>query len=123
MVNRFNSAEELRDAFAGYVAADAPEAYVLLRELDYFEQLGALERIDAFDSRLIELLLGRTLVDRWELWRPAVHRAYGPGAYPLFEALARKLTHQLGEPRGGSGGPPAPPADLPRADPPASAPA
>jgi hypothetical protein len=91
MVGRFESAEQLRDAFAGYVAADAPEAYVLYRELDYFEQLAALERQGAFDLTLIELLLGRTLVDRWEMWKPALERAHGAGAYPLFEALAEKL--------------------------------
>src|SRR5438093_964967 len=34
MVGRFKSPEELRGAFAAYVAADAPEAYVLYRELD-----------------------------------------------------------------------------------------
>jgi hypothetical protein len=43
MIRRFKSAEDLREAFTRYVAADAPEACVLLRELDYFEQLGALE--------------------------------------------------------------------------------
>jgi hypothetical protein len=91
LVARFKSADELRDAFAGYVAADAPEAFVLYRELDYFEQLAALETIGAFDLELIKLLLGRTLIDRWELWRPAIHRAYGPGTYPLFEGLANKL--------------------------------
>ena len=42
LVNRFKSAEELCEAFTAYVAADAPEAYVLYRELDYFEQLAAL---------------------------------------------------------------------------------
>ena len=41
-----------------------PEAYVLYRELDYFEQLAALERMVAFDLELTKLLLGRTLVDR-----------------------------------------------------------
>lgn len=91
MVARFKSADELRDAFAAYVAADAPEAYVLYRELDFFEQLAALESIGTFDLDLIKLLLGRTLVERWELWRPALHQAYGPGVYPLFEGLARKL--------------------------------
>ena len=49
MVARFKSAEELRDAFAAYVAANVPEAWVLYRELDYLEQLGALERWGAFD--------------------------------------------------------------------------
>src|SRR5436305_5774959 len=62
LVARFKSADELSDAFAAYVAADAPEAYVLYRELDYFEQLAALERWGAFDLELIKLLLGRTLV-------------------------------------------------------------
>jgi hypothetical protein len=58
MVGRFKKAEELRDAFAGYVAADAPEAYVLYRELDYFEQLAALERQRAFDLELVKAAAG-----------------------------------------------------------------
>ena len=100
MVARFESAEELRDAFAAYVAADAPEAYVLYRELDYFEQLAALERQGGFDLELIKLLLGRTLIERWEMWRPALHQAYGPGVYPLFEGLVRKLRRELDAPAG-----------------------
>lgn len=95
----FGSAEELRDAFAAYVAADAPEAYVLYRELDFFEQLAALESQGAFDLELIKLLLGRTLIERWELWRPALHQAHGAGVYPLFEGLAGKLSAALDEPR------------------------
>ncbi len=91
MIGRFKSAEELRDAYAAYVAADAPEAYVLYRELDYFEQLGALESRGAFDIELVKLLLGRTLIDRWEMWRPALHQAHGPGVYPMFEGLVEKL--------------------------------
>ncbi len=91
MLGRFKSADELRDAFAAYVAADAPEAYVLYRELDYFEQLAALERHGAFDLELIRALLGQTLVERWEMWKPALDEAYGPGVYPLFEGLAEKL--------------------------------
>jgi hypothetical protein len=57
MFGRFSSPEELRDAFVAYVAVDAPEAYVFYRELDFFEQLGALERRGAFDLELIRLLL------------------------------------------------------------------
>ncbi len=95
LVGRFKSAAELRDGFAAYVASDAPEAYVLYRELDYFEQLAALERLGAFDLQLIKLLLGRTLIERWELWSPAVHAAHGPGVYPLFEGLVAKLRREL----------------------------
>jgi hypothetical protein len=95
LVARFKSPEELRDGFAAYVAADAPEAYVLYRELDFFEQLAALEARGAFELELINLMLGRTLVDRWELWRPALHKVHGPGVYPLFERLAAKVRRTL----------------------------
>lgn len=49
LLARFESPHELRDAFAVYVATDAPEAHVLYREPDYFEQLAALECCGAFD--------------------------------------------------------------------------
>jgi len=35
LVARFNSRDELRDGFAAYCAANAPEAFVLYRELDF----------------------------------------------------------------------------------------
>jgi hypothetical protein len=95
LVGRFKSPDELREAFAAYVAADAPEAYVLYRELDYFEQLAALERRGAFDLELIKLLLGRTLIERWEMWRPALHHVHGSSVYPMFEALVEKLRRAL----------------------------
>jgi hypothetical protein len=91
LMAQFKSAEELRDAFAAYAAAGAPEVFVLYRELDFFEQVAALEARGAFDLELIKLMLGRTLVERWELWRPALHQVHGPGVYPLFEGLAAKL--------------------------------
>ena len=64
---------------------------MLYRELDYFEQLAALESRGAFDLELIRLMLGRTLIERWQMWRPALHRAHGADVYPLFEGLAEKL--------------------------------
>ena len=91
MFARYSSPEELREAFVAYVAVDAPEAYVFYRELDFFEQLAALESRGAFDLELIRLLLGRTLVERWEMWRPALGEAHGPDVYPMFEGLAGKL--------------------------------
>ena len=95
MVARFKSADELRDAFAAYVAADAPEAWVLYRELDYFEQLAALEELGAFHSDLIDALLGRRLVDRWELWKPSID-AMGENVYPMFASLVDKLRRRHG---------------------------
>jgi hypothetical protein len=98
IVGRYKSPEELREAFAGYVAADAPETYVLYRELDYFEQLAALESRGALDLELIKLLLGPTLIERWEMWRPAIHQTHGPGVYPMFEGLVAKLRRATDNP-------------------------
>ena len=98
LVARYRTPEELSDAYAAHVAADAPEAYVLYRELDFFEQLAALEDHGAFDLQLIEHMLGRTLIERWEMWEPAVTRAHGPDVYPMFQGLVGKLRRDLDEP-------------------------
>jgi len=91
LIDRFQTPQEVSAAFQQYVASGAPEAYVLYRELDYFEQLGALEQRGAFDFELIRLLLGRTLTTRWGMWKPAIEAAHGAGTYPMFEALAGKM--------------------------------
>jgi hypothetical protein len=98
LVARFDSPEQLSDAYAAYAAADAPEAYVMYRELDFFEQLAAMESLGAFDLELIKRMLGRTLIDRWEMWEPAISRAHGPGTYPMFEGLVAKLRRELDQP-------------------------
>ena len=98
LVRRFKSSEELTAAFRKYVATDAPEAYVLYRELDFFEQLAALESVGAFDFEMIKVMVGPLLVARWELWRPAVEAAHGPAVYPMFEQLAEKLRAELAAP-------------------------
>ena len=105
LIDRFQTPQEVSAAFQQYVASGAPEAYVLYRELDYFEQLGALEQRGAFDFELIRLLLGRTLVARWEMWRPAIHAAHGVGVYPMFELLAGKMRTAVEEPSSRHDGP------------------
>ncbi len=104
MVGQLGSAGKLSEAFTAYVAADAPEAYVLYRELDYFEQLAALESQGGFDFELIKLMLGRTLIDRWEMWKPAIHQAHGRGVYPMFESLVEKLRRALNDPAAAADG-------------------
>jgi hypothetical protein len=91
LLARFDEHKDLTAAFGRYVAEEAPEAYVLYRELDYFEQLAALERFGALDFSLIKLLVGRTLVDRWQLWEPALDAVLGEEVYPLFRDLARRM--------------------------------
>lgn len=95
LVERFRTKEELSVAFQGYVAAGAPEAYVLYRELDFFEQLGALEYRGAFDIELIKLLVGKMVIERWELWQPALHAVYGVQVYPMFAHLAARMRKML----------------------------
>ncbi|HUE06461.1 MAG TPA: hypothetical protein VMP41_03465 [Acidimicrobiales bacterium] len=91
LVATFATKEELAEAFQGFIASNADEAYVLYRELDYFEQLAALEQVGAFDFELIKLLLGRILIERWEMWKPSIDAMRGTGGYPMFEALVAKV--------------------------------
>ena len=91
LVAQFDTAEDLRDAMLRFIAENSAEAYVLYRELDYFEQLGALEKHGGFDFELIRTLLGRRLIDRWELWRPSIDVLGGTAAYPMFDRLVTKM--------------------------------
>lgn len=91
LVTRFDSPQALAVAFRRYVERDSTEATLLYQELDYFEQLAALERSGAFDLALIRLLVGRTLVERWDLWQPALQAVHRDNVYPLFGELAERM--------------------------------
>jgi hypothetical protein len=91
LVASYGSPENLRDALVRHVAANDVEAYVLFREPDYFEQLGALEEHGGFDFDLISKLFGTQLVERWNLWRPAIDAIGGRPVYPMFGRLVDKL--------------------------------
>jgi hypothetical protein len=93
LVAQFETKEELRAAFLRFIDANAPQAYVLYRELDYFEQIGALEQVGAMNFDLLRLLLGRRLIDRWEMWQPSI--AAMPGDYPMFRELVIKMRAAL----------------------------
>ena len=95
LVAEFKTGEQLSAAFQGYIATNAPEAYVLYRELDYFEQLGALERHGAIDFEFIRSLAGPTLVRRWDLWKPSVEAIGGESVYPSFADLASRMRRAL----------------------------
>ena len=91
LVAEFETGEALRDAMMVFIAENSAEAYVLYRELDYFEQLGALEKHGGFDFELIRTLLGRRLIDRWEMWQPSIDAIGGRDAYPMFDRLVAKM--------------------------------
>ena len=89
-IGQYQTPEALAAALRGFIASNSIQAFVLYRELDYFEQLAALEHIGAFDFELITLLLGQRLIDRWEMWKPAIDEM-GANAYPMFAALVNKM--------------------------------
>jgi hypothetical protein len=91
LVAQFETAHALRDAMMRFIAENSAQAYILYRELDYFEQLGALENHGGFDFELIKTLLGRRLIDRWEMWQPSIEAMGGSAAYPMFERLVAKM--------------------------------
>jgi len=95
LVARFATAGDLAAAFQEYIRTNAMEAYVLYRELDYFEQLGALEQVGAVHLDLIRLLQGRRLIDRWNLWKPSIEAMGGEEVYPMFATLVAKLEGKL----------------------------
>jgi hypothetical protein len=91
LVNSFETREALRDALVRFIDANSVDAFVLYRELDYYEQLGALEKHGGFDFEMIRLVLGQRLIDRWELWEPSIAALGGPATYPMFAGLVTKM--------------------------------
>ena len=91
LVAQFETSEALRDAMVRFIAENSERANVLYRELDYFEQLGALEKHGGFDFQLVRSLLGQRLIDRWEMWLPTIEAIGGRSAYPMFDQLVAKV--------------------------------
>jgi hypothetical protein len=93
-IGEFESPEALSVAFQRFIATNSANAFILYQELDYFEQLSALEQVGAFDFGLIELLLGRRLIDRWDMWKPSLD-AMGGDPYPHFRKLVERMRAAL----------------------------
>jgi hypothetical protein len=113
LVAEYQTKEELSAAFAGFIASNSEEAYVFYRELDYFEQLAALERLGALDFELVRTLLGQRLIDRWDMWKPSID-AMGRGVYPMFEALVQRMRSAVRDSDARAPGDVAPPPAPPR---------
>jgi hypothetical protein len=94
LVGEYSSPEALASAFQHFIETNSFQAYILYRELDFFEQLAALEHVGAFDFELIRVLLGARLIERWELWKPSID-AMGGDVYPMFAALIQRMRVEL----------------------------
>src|SRR5262245_845235 len=97
LASNFDTPEDLARALRGYVDANAPEAYVLHRVPHYFEQLAALEQFGGVDFALVQSLVGRILVERWEFWSPALRSVHGEDVYPLYRDLAGRMREALAD--------------------------
>jgi len=97
LVREYESPEALRRAFEEFIATNSNNAYILYRELDYFEQLAALVRVGAFNFELIRVLLGHRLIERWEMWKPSIDML-GADVYPLFGELVQRMRAALARP-------------------------
>jgi hypothetical protein len=91
LVASYESPEALRNALTQHIEHNDVAAYVMFREPDFFEQLGALEAYGAISIELVRSMLGERLVDRWELWSPAIDAIGGPDVYPMFHRIAGRL--------------------------------
>jgi hypothetical protein len=77
-----------------FIAENSAEAYVLYRELDYFEQFGTLERHSGFDFELIQDP-ARPPPDRPVGDVAAVHRrGRGDGRLPELRAARDQDAHR-----------------------------
>ena len=94
LLGRFETQEELSVAFQG--CRPCPRRTCSIASSITSSSWPHSEARGAFDFELIKLLLGRTLIERWDMWKPAINAAHGVGVYPLFEALASKMRNALG---------------------------
>jgi hypothetical protein len=108
IVGDYETDEELRDAVR--VARDDPNDsapwYTMMREADFFEDMGVLARLNAVDFRLLRVSLGSVVAYRWQAWRLAIlemrerdqEANEGPPrdlAYSEFEQLAYRMARDL----------------------------
>lgn len=96
-VDKYRSDVELRDAIVrGMRDGEDVNINLLLREANFFDDLGLQEILGGITLQWIEFSTGQIVVDRWELWSLAVDEMRKldptpPSAYGNFEALAKQI--------------------------------
>jgi len=99
-IDSFSDAIELRDAVisglrGGAVGDQRVTDYnVLLREPDFFDDLGAQELLGGVTLQWVELTMKDIVLSRWDLWSLTVEglkEIDGVSSYGNFERLAQKV--------------------------------
>jgi pimeloyl-ACP methyl ester carboxylesterase len=82
--------------------ANSQDFYNLQLLANFFEDLGALVKMDCLSVDLVDTTLGNSVTTYWETWKPAVlaHRPEWDGLYDNWEALyndIKALPHRAGQ--------------------------
>jgi hypothetical protein len=97
LVRQYPTREDLAKAFDAFRAQNSRQAYILQRELDFFEDLAIAEQLHTISWAFIELSLGAVVWDRWQMWEPSINRLWGddPTVYVHFRTLAERMREKL----------------------------
>jgi len=102
-IDRFADAIQLRDGVLQALRGDpdnpkaAKDYNVLLREPNFFDDLGAQELLGGISLRWIELTMKDVVLSRWDLWELTVEgltEIDGFSSFANFERLAQKIKGQ-----------------------------
>jgi hypothetical protein len=96
-IDQFLDDKQLRDALLIAMKNRSPDRHLLLRELSFFEELGAMEKLGAISLRWIDETMKDLVVARWALWESTitelrVGKAPEHWPYKNFELLKRQLS-------------------------------
>ena len=99
-IDRFPTDVELRDSVIyglrgeGGGGPDAVDYNLLLREPNFFDDLGAQEMLGGVTLQWIELTMKDIVLSRWDLWSLTIeelNQIDGESTYANFERLAQRV--------------------------------
>jgi hypothetical protein len=96
-VGNYPTKEALRDAYLQAKQDHDDEFYILQKLLDFFEDLGVMERMGGLGLEWIRLTLGTAICDYWTSWQPTVQEVRDRGHTTMGENFER-LAHRLAAP-------------------------
>jgi hypothetical protein len=99
-IDTYTDNQALRDALVLSMTNRTPDRHPLLRELSFFEELGAMEKLGAISLHWLDETMRDLVIERWKLWEPSIQelrKDLDPKDWPYknFEFLKRQLTEEV----------------------------
>jgi len=91
LVNGFRQSSDLHAAVKLADRRQDDETYIFSRYLSFFEELGVISQHTPGAWKIIDALLGSTVIQGWEIWKPIIHDVWGAQTAQNFGRLAQKL--------------------------------